>query len=106
MNGTALLPYAFALAVLFLGAPVAFSCFFSCAFRYVGAFSHGLDFCTICFRIAVTERADSGWLGGIPYFARYDCASNPCSLRCLTESCLKLAPHTRHVTWCLVMLFR
>ena len=101
--------YAFALVVFFLCALPVFcatacsAC--SCAFRYVGAFSHGRLLCTICFRIAVTERADNGWLCGIPYFARYDRPSNPCSLRCRTESCLKLAPHSRHVTVCLVMLF-
>src|SRR2546426_8604226 len=80
-----LLHYFFALDVPFLGEGLVCSATacatFSCAFRYVGAFSHGLDCCTICFRRAVTARADSGWRGGIPYLTRYDRASNPWSLR-------------------------
>src|SRR6266496_2006950 len=76
-----------------------------CALRNVGAFSHGLDFCTICFRIAVVSLAANGCIRGIPYLIRYAFPSSPCSLRCLTDSCLKLAPHSRHVTACLVMLF-
>src|SRR5713101_10011673 len=104
-----LFPYAYALSVFFLGAffvccATAF-CAFSCAFRYVGAFSHGLDLCTISFRLDVVALADNACVRGIPYLTRYDCPSNPCSLRCRTDSCLKLAPHARHVTVCLVMLF-
>ena len=51
--------YFFALDVPFLGAGLVCSttacatC--SCAFRYVGAFSHGLDCCAICFRRTVTS---------------------------------------------------
>src|SRR6266849_6593983 len=102
-------PYAFALAVPFLGAffvccAIAF-CAFSCAFRYVGAFSHGLDRCTIAFRLNVISLAANGCVRGILYFPRYDRPSKLCSFRCLTESCLKLALHSRHVTLCLVMLF-
>src|SRR4029434_5289134 len=74
------LHYFFARDVPFLGAGLVCSatacvtCSF--AFRYVGTFSHGLDRGTICFRRAVTERADSGWRGGIPYLTRYARASN------------------------------
>src|SRR5919198_3762538 len=102
-------PYDFAFAVFFLCACLVFCatalCACSCAFRNVGAFSHGLDLCTIAFRLDVVSLADNGCVRGIPYFARYDRPSNACSLRCLTDSCLKLAPHSRHVTACLVMLF-
>ena len=57
--------YDFVLAVPFLCA-LPFVCAtacatFSCAFRYDGAFSHTRVRCTISFRMAVTERADSGW---------------------------------------------
>ena len=59
------LHYFFALDIPFPGAGLVVSATacatFSCAFRYVGAFSQGLVVCTICFRIAVTARADSGW---------------------------------------------
>src|SRR5712691_2463261 len=101
--------YAFALAIPFLCA-VLFLCAtacaaFSCAFRYVGAFSHGLDRCMLSFRIAVISLAASACVRGIPYLIRYDRPSNPWSLRCLTDSCLKLALHSRHVTVCLVILF-
>src|SRR6266446_10823419 len=103
-------PYAFALGVPFLGAffvccVIAF-CAFSCALRNIGAFSHGLDLCTISFRLNVISLAANGCVRGILYFPRYDRPSKPCSFRCLTESCLKLAPHSRHVTVCLVILFR
>src|SRR4029453_1952913 len=98
------LPYAFALAVLFLGA-TAFCAFF-CAFTNVGAFSQSLVLCTISFRFDVVSLAARACVRGIPYLIRYDCPSNACSLRCLTESCLKLAPHSRHVTTCFVILFR
>src|SRR6266853_1814764 len=104
-----LFPYAYALAVFFLGAffvccVIAF-CAFSCAFRYVGAFSHGLDRCTISFRLDVVSLADNGCARGIAYLIRYAFPSSPCSLRCFAESCLKLALHSRHVTWYLVILF-
>src|SRR5713101_3577136 len=104
-----LFPYAYALSVFFLGAffvccATAF-CAFSCAFRYVGAFSHGLDRCTIAFRLNVISLAANGCVRGTPYLIRYDFPSKLCSLRCLTESCLKLALHSRHVTLCLVILF-
>src|SRR6266446_2184044 len=107
-----LLPYAFFLAVPFLCVlPVfcAIACSrfsSSCAFINVGAFSHGLDRCMLSFRLDVVSLAVRACVRGIPYFARYDIPSNPCALRCLPESCLKLALHARHVTWCLVMLFR
>src|SRR6266705_1236517 len=101
-----LFPDAFALAVLFLCAPAAFSrCFSSCAFIKVGAFSHGLDRCTISFRLDVVSLADNGCVRGMPYLIRYAFPSSPCSLRCRTDSCLKLARHSRHVTVCLVILF-
>src|SRR5712691_6624508 len=101
-----LFPDAFALAVLFLCATAASSrCFSSCAFIKVGAFSHGLDLCTISFRLDVVSLAANGCARGIPYFTRYAFPSSPCSLRCLPESCLKLAPHARHLTVCFVMLF-
>src|SRR5437899_4569427 len=98
--------YACALVLFFLCATEA-CCrsFSSCAFLNVGAFSHGLDRCTTSFRLNVIAFAANDWRRGIPYFARYDRPSNPCSFRCLTVSCLKLAPHARHVTVCLVMLF-
>jgi hypothetical protein len=98
------LPYAFALVVLFFLCATAF-CAFSCAFTKVGAFSHGLDRCTCSCRRTVISLAANDWVRGMPYLSRYDFPSNPCSLRCLTDSCLKLAPHSRHVTVCLVMLF-
>jgi hypothetical protein len=99
-------PDAFTLAVFFLGAIAAFSrCFSSCAFTKVGAFSHGLDLCTISCLCDVISFAAHGCVRGMPYFTRYDRPSNPCSFRCLTESCLKWAPHSRHVTVCLVGLF-
>src|SRR5467141_5279863 len=102
-----LFPYAFAFTVLFLWGTAACSRFFSsCAFRYVGAFSHGLDLCTISFRLDVVSLAANGCVRGIPYLIRYVFPSKLCSLRCLPESCLKLAPHARHITVCLVMLFR
>src|ERR1043166_3587457 len=102
-----LFPDACFLTVLFLCTTAAFSCCFSsCAFTNVGAFSHGLDLCAISFRRDVTSFAANDCVRGIPYLIRYPCPSNPCSLRCLTDSCLKLAPHSRHVTVCLVMLFR
>src|SRR6266700_8351467 len=102
-----LLPDVFALAVFFLCATAAFSrCFSSCAFIKVGAFSHGLDRCTTSFRLDVISFAANDCARGMPYLIRYDRPSNPCSLRCLTDSCLKLALHSRHVTTCLVMLFR
>src|SRR5215510_7825546 len=97
-----LFPDAFALAVLFPCA-TAF-CAFSCALRNAGAFSQGLALCTISFRLNVVSLAANGWVRGMPYLIRYDRPFNPCSLRCLTESCLKVAPHSRHVTVCLVML--
>src|SRR2546427_9986730 len=104
-----LFPYAYALAVFFLGAffvCCATACSaFSCAFRYVGAFSHGLDLCTISFRRDVVALAANGCVRGMPYLIRYAFPSSPCSFRCLTESCLKLVPHARHLTVCLVMLF-
>jgi len=99
-------PYAFALAVLFLGATAIFSrCFSSCAFKNVGAFSHGLDRCTIAFRLTVVSFADNAWCRGILYLARYDRPSKPCPLRWRTESCLRDCPHSRHVTVCFVILF-
>src|SRR5215471_4401674 len=102
-----LFPDAFALAVLFLWATAAFSRFFpSCAFRYVGAFSQGLARCTTSFRLDVISLAANGCVRGMPYLIRYPFPSNPCSLRCRTDSCLKLARHSRHITVCLVMLFR
>src|SRR5437660_4061990 len=102
-----LFPDAFALAVLFLCATAASSrCFSSCAFIKVGAFSHGLDRCTTSFRLDVISFAANDCARGMPYLIRYDRPSNPCSLRCRTDNCLKLAPHSRHVTVCLVMLFR
>src|SRR5713101_6517739 len=61
--------------------------------------------CTISFRLDVVALADNGWVRGMPYLIRYNRTSNSCSLRCLTESCLKLALHSRHVTWYLVILF-
>src|SRR5215831_6794752 len=100
-------PYAFPLPVLFLCATGACSRFFSsCAFTKVGAFSHGLALCTISFRLAVISFAANDCTRGIPYLIRYDRPSSPCSFRCLTDSCFKLTPHSRHVTTCLVMLFR
>src|SRR5438067_189429 len=102
-----LFPDTFALAVLFLGATAIFSRFFSsCAFTYAGAFSHGLNLCTICFRLDVISFAARACVRGMPFLIRYACPSSPCSLRCLTDSCLKLAPHSKHVTTCLVMLLR
>src|SRR5215475_12449448 len=99
-------PYAFPLPVLFLCATEACCrCFSSCALRNVGAFSHGRDRCTISFRLDVVALADNGCARGIPYLIRYAFPSKPCSFRCLTDSCLKLAPHSRHVTRCLVILF-
>src|SRR5882672_5117342 len=102
-------PYAFALGVPFLGAfficcVIAF-CAFSCALRNIGAFSHGLDLCTISFRLNVISLAANGCVRGILYFPRYDRPSKLCSLRCRTDNCFRVAPHTRHVTVCLVMLF-
>src|SRR5687768_1050283 len=96
-----LLPYDFPPTVPFLCAflvccATAF-CAFCCAFTNIGAFSHGLDRCTISFRLAVISFAANGCVRGIPYLARYDRPSNPWSMRCLAESCLKLAPHTRQV---------
>src|SRR5262249_16107913 len=102
--------YAFALDVPFLCALPVFcatacaAC--SCAFRYVGAFSQGLARCPISFLRDVISFAANGCVRGMPYFTRYTFPSQPCSLRCLTDNCLKLAPHSRHVTACLVMLFR
>src|SRR2546430_16591168 len=85
-----LFPDAFALAVLFLCATAAFSRFFSsCALRNVGAFSHGLDLCTCSFRRDVISFAANDWVRGMPYLIRYAFPSNPWSLRCLTDSCLK-----------------
>src|SRR5215475_7708420 len=99
-------PYAFPLPVFFLCATEACCrCFSSCALRNVGAFSQGRDRCTISFRLDVVALADNGCARGIPYLIRYAFPSNPCPLRCLTESCLKLAPHSRHIAACLVMLF-
>src|SRR3981081_1389682 len=102
-------PYAFALAVPFLGAffvccATAF-CAFSCALRNIGAFSHGFNLCTISLRFNVISLAARACVRGIPYLIRYDRPSNPWSLRCLPESCLRVAPHSRHVTVCLVILF-
>src|SRR5215813_5785088 len=92
-------PDAFALAVLFLCATAACSRFFtSCAFTKVGAFSHGLDLCTISFRFDVISFAANDCVRGIPYLIRYAFPSNPCSFRCRTDNCLKLALHSRHVT--------
>src|SRR3977135_3602727 len=94
-----LFPYAFAFTVLFLYGTAASSRFFSsCAFRYVGAFSHGLDLCTISFRLDVISLPANGCVRGIPYLIRYDRPSNPWSLRCRADNCLRVAPHTRHVT--------
>src|SRR5438552_17546136 len=102
-----LFPDAFALAVFFLCATEACFCSFaSCALRNVGAFSHGLALCTISFRLDVISLAARACVRGIPYLIRYDRPSSPCSLRCRTESCLKLAPHCRHITVYLVMLLR
>src|SRR2546422_8446238 len=97
-------PYAFTLAVLFFLCATAF-CAFSCAFTNVGAFSHGLDRCTIAFRLNVISFAANDCVRGMPYLIRYDRPSKLCSLRCRTDSCLKLALHSRHITVCLVMLF-
>src|SRR2546426_2957488 len=101
-------PYAFASAVSFLcavlclGATAAcFRFFSSCALRNVGACSHGLDLCTCSFRRNVISLAANDCVRGIPCLIRYDRPANPCSFRCLTDSCLKLAPHSRHVTVCL-----
>src|SRR2546427_1073481 len=77
-----LFPYTFGLAVFFLCAIAVFSCFFSCAFTKVGAFSHGLDLCTISFRRDVISFAANDWVRGIPYLIRYDRPSKLCSLRC------------------------
>src|SRR5512138_3910295 len=105
-----LFPYDFSFAVFFLCVLPVFCatilCAFSCAFTKVGAFSHGLDLCTISFRFNVISFAANGWVRGMPYLNRYSFPSSPCSLRCLADNCLKLAPHSRHVTICLVMLFR
>src|SRR6266852_2944464 len=97
-------PYAFVLVVLFFLCATAF-CAFSCALINIGAFSHGLDLCMLSFRIAVISLAANGCVRGIPYLIRYVFPSNPWSLRCFAESCLKLALHSRHVTWYLVILF-
>src|SRR5262249_49884454 len=94
----------FTRVVLFFFCATAF-CAFSCAFTKVGAFSHGLARCTISFRLDVISLAANGWVRGIPYLIRYAFPSNPCSCRCPPESCLKLAPHSRHVTRCFVILF-
>src|SRR5205085_12395022 len=80
-------------------------CAFASAVTKVGAFSHGLDRCTIAFRLTVVSFADNACVRGMPYLVRYDRPFNPCSRRCRTESCLKLARHSRHVTVCLVILF-
>src|SRR5215831_17259592 len=102
-------PYDFPFAVFFLCVLPVFCatacCAFSCAFTNVGAFSHGLDLCTISFRLDVISFAANGCVRGMPYLIRYAFPSNPCSLRCRTDNCLKLAPHSRHFTVCLVMLF-
>src|SRR5437660_10188488 len=98
-----LFPDDLALVVLFFCATAC--CTFSCALRNVGAFSQGLDRCTISFRLDVVSLAARACVRGMPYLTRYDRPSSPCSFRCLTESCLKDCPHSRHVTWCLVILF-
>src|SRR4030095_10179719 len=98
-------PYACALVLFFLCATEACCPSFSpCAFLNVGAFSHGLDRCTIAFRLNVISFAANDCVRGMPYFTRYDRPSSPCSLRCLTDSCFELTPHSRHVTVCLVIL--
>jgi hypothetical protein len=99
------LPYAFALVVLFFLCATAF-CAFSCAFTNVGAFSHGFVLCTTSCLCDVISFTANGCVRGIPYLIRYAFPSSPCSLRCLTDSCLKLAPHSRHITVCFVILFR
>src|SRR5215470_16977918 len=99
-------PYAFPLPVFFLCATEACCrCFSSCALRNVGAFSHGLDLCTTSCLCDVISFATKGCVRGIPYLIRYAFPSNPCSFRCLTDSCFKLAPHSRHVTTYLAILF-
>jgi hypothetical protein len=106
------LPYAFFLTVRFFCAKAFCAigacarCFSSCAFTNVGAFSQGFDLCTISFRLDVVALADNDWVRGILCLIRYTFASSSWSLRCRTDSCLKLALHSRHVTACLVMLFR
>src|SRR5713101_6857778 len=99
-------PYACALVLFFLCATEA-CCrsFSSCAFLNVGAFSQGLARCTVSFRLNVVSLAARACVRGMPYLSRYAFPSSPCSFRCLTDSCLKLARHSRHVTTCLVMLF-
>src|SRR5262249_32094052 len=81
-------------------------CFSFCAFTKVGAFSQGLDRCTISCRFDVVSLAAKACVRGIPYLIRYAFPSSQCSLRCLTDSCLKLAPHSRHVTLCLVWVVK
>src|SRR5215470_13816719 len=92
-------PYTFAFAVAFLCAVRCLCarafCAFSCACTKVGAFSHGLDLCAITLRLKVISLAANGCARGIPYLIRYDLPSNPWSLRCRMESCLKLVPHSR-----------
>jgi hypothetical protein len=72
---------------------------------YLDVLVHGLTSCIIFRLIAVTDRAASGWERGIPYLLLYELGLRLCSRRCL-DNCLKLAPHSRHITACLVMLFR
>src|SRR6266567_1258794 len=102
-----LFPYDFPFAVFFLCVLPVFCatafCVFSCAFTKVGAFSHGFVLCTTSCLCDVISFAANGCVRGMPYLSRYAFPSSPCSFRCLTDSCLKLTPHARHVTWCLVM---
>jgi hypothetical protein len=71
-----LFPDAFVFAVFFLCALPVFCTttfrVFSCAFTYVGAFSHGLDRCTISFRLDVISFAANDCVRGMPYLIRYD----------------------------------
>src|SRR5262249_3770035 len=75
------------------------------AFTKVGAFSHGRDLCTISCRFDVVSLAAKACVRGMPCLIRYVFPSSPCSLRCLTDSCFKLTPHSRHVTTYLAILF-
>jgi hypothetical protein len=57
------------LCAFFVCRSIAF-CAFACAFTNVGAFSHGLDRCTISLRLAVISLAANGCVRGISYLAR------------------------------------
>jgi hypothetical protein len=71
----------------------------------VPPFPRGRVSWTICRRRVVVCRAASGWVGGMSYFSRYKRGSSRWPRRCRLVNCLSEAPHSRHVTACLEMLF-